>query len=101
MGETEAISIENASQVDYDLQYTRCKMLWQAVILQAFIDLKSQGSKKMDEVHRAKAVLWINPNKKDFRIVCDRAELDPQYLYERKLKIMERNPMINCNKSTA
>lgn len=94
MEEMATLSVEEANQTDYDLEYTKCKMLWQAVILQAFIDLKSMGKREIDCINRTKAILWIHPDKESFKIVCDRAGFDPHYLYERKLRLMEQNPQI-------
>lgn len=94
MSDTTVLSIECLNQTNEDLEYAKCKMLWQAVILQAFIDLKSMGKREIDCINRTKAILWIHPDKESFKIVCDRAGFDPHYLYERKLRLMEQNPQI-------
>lgn len=68
----------------------KCIELWRAVILQAILDIKNNGNKIMDRVNRAKAILWMNPNKKDFVNVCQMAEMNPQRVYEYKLKILKK-----------
>ena len=68
----------------------KCTELWKAVILQAILDIKNNGNKVMDRVNRAKAILWINPNKKDFINVCQMAEINPQRVYEYKLKLLKQ-----------
>ncbi len=68
----------------------KCTELWKAVILQAILDIKNNGNKVMDRVNRAKAILWINPNKKDFINACQMAEINPQRVYEYKLKLLKQ-----------
>lgn len=68
----------------------KCIELWRAVILQAISDIANNGNKIMDKVNRAKAILWMNPNKKDFVNVCQMAEINPQRVYEYKLKLLKR-----------
>lgn len=71
-------------------EVSKYKSLWRAVILQALIDIKSKGNKNMNNINRVKAILWMNVNKKDFLVVCERAEIDPQKVCELKEKILNR-----------
>ncbi len=73
---------------EQELLYEKYKTLWRAVIMQAIIDLKNNGSKNEDRKNKIKAFLWINPNKKDFKTVCERAELNPDFVYKYKLRII-------------
>lgn len=68
----------------------QCVELWRAVILQAILDLKNNGHKVMDKVNRIKAILWINLNRKDFIDVCHMADMNPQSVYNYKLKILQK-----------
>ena len=68
----------------------QCVELWRAVILQAILDLKNNGHKIMDKVNRIKAILWINLNRKDFIDVCQMANMNPQSVYNYKLKILQK-----------
>lgn len=68
----------------------KCIELWRAVIIQAILDIRNNGSRVMDRVNRAKAILWMNPNKKDFVNVCQMAEMNPQRVYQYKLKILKQ-----------
>ena len=70
-------------------RYDKYRSLWRAVILQALLDIKSNSNNDMTNVNKAKAILWINLNKKDFLDVCHRAELSPEKVYKIKLKILE------------
>lgn len=65
--------------------------LWKAVILQAFIDLKSNSKKKIANTHKVKATLWFNMNNNDFVATCYYAELDPQYVWRKAAIIKEMN----------
>lgn len=73
-----------------EMVYKKYRTLWRAVILQALVDLKSNSNKKSNNINRTQAMIWINPNKKEFKTVCERAELDPNFIYECKLKIMNK-----------
>ena len=72
----------------------QCVELWRAVILQAILDLKNNGHKVMDKVNRIKAILWINLNRKDFIDVCQMANMNPQSVYNYKLKILQKTKEI-------
>ena len=69
-------------------RYNNYRSLWRAVVLQALLDIKSNSNNDMTNVNKAKAILWINLNKKDFLDVCHRAELNPKQIYETKLRIL-------------
>jgi hypothetical protein len=70
--------------------YPRYRALWRAVILQALLDIKTISNSNTANLNKAKAILWINLNKKDFLDACQRAELNPNQIYETKLRILER-----------
>jgi len=74
--------------------YPRYRSLWRAVILQALIDIKTSSNNNTANLNKAKAILWINLNKKDFLDACQRAELSPEKIYETKLRLLERQ---NCH----
>lgn len=59
------------------------RALWRSVILQAFIDLKNNSKKKIANTYRVKATLWFNMKNKDFLTVCEYANLDPKYVWEK------------------
>ncbi|MDD2840324.1 MAG: hypothetical protein PHY80_04345 [Rickettsiales bacterium] len=83
MLEQQKVQLENSLAI-----YPRYRSLWRAVILQALLDIKSNSNNDMTNVNKAKAILWINLNKKDFLDVCHRAELSPEKVYETKLRIL-------------
>jgi len=65
-----------------------CQALWKAVILQALLDLKSISKKKMAKCNRNQADKWLNLHNKDFLRVCGLADLDPEYVINRKKRII-------------
>jgi hypothetical protein len=65
--------------------------LWKAVILQALIDLQSNSRKKIANTYRIKALIWFNPNNSEFIQVCNWADLNPEYVYQKAKKIKEKN----------
>jgi len=85
MLEQQKVKLENSLAV-----YPRYRSLWRAVVLQALLDIKSIGHNDMVNVNKAKAILWINLNKKDFLDVCHRAEISPKKVYQTKLRLLER-----------
>ncbi len=54
--------------------------LWRAVITQALMDAGSQSSKREMKQDRAQAIAWLAGTSDDFKEICARAELDPDYV---------------------
>ncbi|MFN7038178.1 MAG: hypothetical protein ACK4OM_01215 [Alphaproteobacteria bacterium] len=65
--------------------------LWRAVINQAFCDLRINSDAKAEyKVLRRKAAIWLTSNSKDFQIVCDYANLDPKYVKDKAMAVIEK-----------
>ncbi len=69
----------------------KIQALWKSVILQAFIDLKNNSKKKIANTYRVKATLWFNMKNKDFLTVCEYANLNPKYVWDKAEKQKEKN----------
>ena len=69
------------------------KSLWRAVLLQAFIDLKSNSKKKIAKTYRMKSAIWFNLNNNNFVKVCYLAGYEPKFVYQ-KAEIIRRE-MLN------
>jgi hypothetical protein len=59
-------------------EYRRHTALWKAVILQAFIDMRSNIRRPETECCRKRAVQWMNMDNQNFLDACDRAEINPR-----------------------
>lgn len=57
--------------------------LWRAVILQAFVDLRSRSSRKLARGNRIRSRLWLRLSNRNFQLVCRFARLDPFYVWDR------------------
>ncbi len=69
----------------------KIQALWRSVILQAFIDLKNNSKKKIANTYRVKATLWFNIKNKDFLTVCEYANLNPKYVWNKAEKQKDKN----------
>ena len=57
--------------------------LWRAVLLQAFIDLRSNSKKKIAKTYRMKSAIWFNLNNNNFVKVCYLAGYEPKFVYHK------------------
>jgi hypothetical protein len=72
-------------QYDHSL---REKRLWLAVINQALID-STTSAKEMDTpIERPKARRWLTSDGDDFRMVCEMAGLNPDYVQRKVLVLL-------------
>lgn len=65
--------------------------LWKSVILQAMVDLQSNSKKKIANTYRIKSLMWFNLKNEEFLTVCNYAGLNPKYVYEKAMKVKEKN----------
>lgn len=57
------------------------QLLWQTVIEKAFIDATNPEPANADDIReKARASSWIRNCGRDFRLVCDWAGMDPDFL---------------------
>jgi len=58
-------------------------VLWQAVIAQAITDAKYYGLRKHYLDCKRLAIAWFSHCSKDFKEVCQYADIDPDYAYKK------------------
>jgi uncharacterized protein YozE (UPF0346 family) len=66
----------------YKTELNSEQAFWRAVILQAFVDLKSNSNKKIAKTYKLKSALWFNVKNMDFTLVCDYADLNADYTHK-------------------
>lgn len=66
--------------------------LWQAVIAQAITDAKYDGLRKPYLECKRLAIAWFSSFSKDFKAVCQYADIDPDYAYKKTQTAMQQGP---------
>ena len=66
--------------------------LWQAVIAQAITDAKYDGLRKHYLDCKRLAIAWFSNGSKDFREVCQYADIDPDYAFKKTQTAMQQGP---------
>ena len=66
--------------------------LGQAVIAQAITDAKYNGLRKHYLDCKRAAITWFSNCSKDFKEVCQYADIDPDYAYKKTQIAMEKGP---------
>lgn len=68
------------------------RALWRAVVDRAFLDaalVPAEGRRgNEDRRHRDTARQWLSGNSQDFRIICDAADIDPDYVRRKAAAVM-------------
>ena len=64
-----------------DLEKSPEHILWTAVIAQAITDAKYNGLRKPYLECKRLAIAWFSNFSKDFKTVCQYADIDPDYAY--------------------
>ena len=67
-------------------------VLWQAVIAQAITDAKYDGLRKHYLDCKRLAISWFSNCSKDFKEVCQYADIDPIYAYKKTQIAMQKGP---------
>ena len=65
--------------------------LWQAVMAQAITDAKYDGIRKHYLDCKRLAIAWFSNCSKDFREVCQYADIDPDYAYKKTQTAMQQD----------
>jgi hypothetical protein len=65
--------------------------LWRAVLLQAFIDLKTKSKKHVNKPIKREAVKWFRVNKRDLMDVCALADYDYRMVAKKAEEILAEN----------
>lgn len=65
--------------------------LWRAVLLQAFIDLKTKSKKHVKKPVKREAVKWFRVNKRDLMDVCVLADYDYNMVVRKAEEILRAN----------
>jgi hypothetical protein len=73
-----AFYIESAPCEDQETESHRA--LWRAVISQQIMDAKNVSNKSEKKWLKSQALHWLFHNNTDFRMVCDLAGWDPDYV---------------------
>ena len=66
--------------------------LWQAVIAQAITDAKYDGLRKHYLDCKRLAIAWFSHCSKDFKEVCQYADIDPDYAYKKTQTAIQQGP---------
>jgi hypothetical protein len=66
--------------------------LWQAVIAQAITDAKYDGLRKHYLDCKRLAITWFSNYSKDFKEVCQYADIDPEYAYRKTQTAIQKGP---------
>ena len=66
--------------------------LWQAVIAQAITDAKYDGLRKHYLDCKRLAIAWFSNCSKDFKEVCQYADIDPDYAYKKTQTAIQKGP---------
>jgi len=66
--------------------------LWQAVVAQAITDAKYNGLRKNYLECKRLAIIWFSSFSKDFKAVCQYADIDPDYAYKKTQTAMQQGP---------
>ena len=104
--ENDPISLENVNSSYYGDYYeyyvndykneTRGEIaLWRAVLLQAFIDLKTKSKKHVKKPVKREAIKWFRVNKRDLMDVCVLADYDYNIVVKKAEEIMADNGGVN------
>jgi hypothetical protein len=67
-------------------------VLWQAVIAQAITDAKYDGLRKHYLDCKRLAISWFSNCSKDFKEVCQYADIDPDYAYKKTQTAIQKGP---------
>ena len=67
-------------------------VLWQAVIAQAITDAKYDGLRKHYLECKRLAIAWFSNCSKDFKAVCQYADIDPDYVYKKTQTAIQQGP---------
>ena len=65
-------------------------VLWQAVIAQAITDAKYDGFRKHYLECKRLAIAWFSNCSKDFKAVCQYADIDPDFAYKKTQTAMQQ-----------
>ena len=65
-------------------------ILWQAVIAQAITDAKYDGLRKNYLECKRLAIAWLSKCSKDFKEVCQYADINPEYAYKKIQTAMQQ-----------
>tara|TARA_R100001086_G_scaffold99547_1_gene49729 strand:+ start:86 stop:433 length:348 start_codon:yes stop_codon:yes gene_type:complete len=66
-------------------------VLFTAVLTQAIHDSLYKGSFKYYIQYKIEAIKWLTGNSRDFKLICNYADIDPEYAYEKFTKAMKED----------
>ncbi|MBF8246937.1 MAG: hypothetical protein ISN64_03025 [Rickettsia sp.] len=66
-------------------------MLYRAIILQAIIDATNTSDAKIPKILEKEAKNWIFNSNEDFDIICENANINPEYVRKISSKTIELN----------
>ena len=76
---------------DYENETKGEVALWRAVLLQAFIDLKTKSKKHIKKPIKREATKWFRTNKQDLMNVCALADYDYCMVAKKAEEILNEN----------
>lgn len=78
---------------DREYLLTPQQKLWRAVIVRAIQDMVGNSQKDEDKTAKWQAEQWITGNGKEFRCVCELADLNPMWVCEQLKKLISSNDL--------
>ncbi len=83
---------------DYENETKGEVALWRAVLLQAFIDLKTKSKKHVKKPIKREAAKWFRVNKQDLIDVCALADYDYHMVAKKAEEVILENKRAQDNK---
>jgi hypothetical protein len=66
------------------------RSLWRAIIFQAVMDATTTSKQKRNRIHKIRALKWLSENSSDFKEVCQFAGLNPGYIRQSVLSLINQ-----------
>ena len=83
--------IQNTAHDYYERPFNGEEALWRAVITQAFMDAKSDSTKREMNYTRAHAISWLSGYSEDFNLVCDLADMNSDEVRRKSKQVLSKN----------
>lgn len=81
-------SINNSEK---DVEASRYRALWRAVIMQAILDSVNNSSRTEEKLAKSQSYSWLTNISEDLIIVCSMAEYTASYIKKKSLEIISKH----------
>jgi len=79
--------------VEEDKETKAYRKLWRGVIYQLYWDFHREPTTDYQELHKSRAIIYLQNYKEDFDMMCFFADIDPDYLREKMDKVKTAREM--------